>query len=40
MSMREFVENYCNECVICRRNKVSRHTSYEMLSSLSILKFK
>ena len=40
MSMREFVENYCNECAICRRSKVSRHASYEVLSSLSISKFK
>ena len=40
MSMREFIKNYCNECAICRRSKVSRHTSYEMLSSLSISKFK
>ena len=38
MNMREYVKNYCDSCVICRRNKTFKHISYEMLSSLSMSK--
>ena len=38
--MRAQIEKYCETCVVCKRSKVSRHKSYEILSSLSISEFK
>ena len=40
LNMRAQIKEYCETCVICKRNKVSRHKSYEKLFSLSISKFK
>ena len=40
MSMREFVQNYCESCATCKRSKTLRHMFYETLTSLSISKFK
>ena len=38
--MRAQIKEYCETCVICKRNKISRHKSYEKLSFFSISKFK
>lgn len=34
------IKKYCETCVICKRNKTSRHKLYEKLSFLFISKFK
>ena len=38
--MREFVQNHCEFCVICRRSKTSRDVSYKILSSLFLFQYK
>ena len=39
-NMRAQIEKYCEICVVCKRSKISRHKSYEKLSSFFISKFK
>ena len=38
--MRAQIKKYCETCVICKRNKISRHKSYEKLLFFFISKFK
>ena len=38
--MRAQIKKYCETCVICKKNKISRHKSYEKLSFFFISKFK
>lgn len=40
MNMREYVQDYCESCAICRRSKTSRHILYETLTSLLVSEYK
>ena len=40
VDMFEFVKNYCENCVICKRNKTSKHKSYEKFQSFSIFQYR
>ena len=39
-NMRTQIKKYCETCAICKKNKASRHKSYEKFSSLLISEFK
>ena len=39
-NIRAQIKDYCETCVICKRNKTSRHKSYENLFFLSVFEFK
>ena len=38
--MKKLIKNYCEICVVCKRNKTSKHKSFEKLQTLFILEFK
>ena len=38
--MRKLIKNYCEICVVCKRNKVLKHKSFEKLQTLFIFEFK
>jgi hypothetical protein len=40
VDMFEFVKNYCESCVICKRSKTSKHKSYEELQSLFVFQYR
>ena len=40
LNMRKLIKNYCETCVVCKRNKTLKHKLFEKLQTLFIFEFK
>ena len=40
LSMRKLIKNYCETCIVCKRNKIFKHKLFEKLQTLFTFEFK